>query len=47
MDAGKAHAYSTVSLVLIVACMEVGIKVMVELCKRVLDGLGMSAEWNE
>ena len=37
---------SDVSLELIAASGKVGIQVMAELCQRILDGLGMPAEWS-
>ena len=41
---GKATETSEVSLEMIVACGEIGVKVMLELCQRVLDGRGMPDE---
>ena len=40
-----APGHSEVSLELIAASGEVGIKVMAEICLKVLDGFGMLAEW--
>ena len=45
MKTGKAPGPSKVSLKLIGASGGVGIQVMAEICQRVLDGLGISAEW--
>ena len=45
MKTGKAPGPSEVSLRLIAASGGVGIQVMAEICQRVLDGFGMSAEW--
>ena len=41
----KAPVPSDVSLELIAGSVEVQIQVMFELCQRVPDGFGMSAEW--
>ena len=45
MKLGKATGTSEVSVEIIVASGEIGIKVMMELCQRVLDGRGMPDEW--
>ena len=45
MKTGKAPGRSGVSLELIAASGGVGIKVMAEICQKVLDGFGMPAEW--
>ena len=45
MKSGKATGTSEVSVEMIVASREVGVKVMMELCQRVLDGRGMPDEW--
>ena len=45
MELGKATGPSEVSVEVIVASGEIGIKVMMELCQHVLDGRGMSDEW--
>ena len=45
MESGKATGTSEVSVEMIVATGEIGVKVMMELCQRVLDGRGMSDEW--
>ena len=45
MKSGKATATSEVSVEMIVASGEIGIKMMTELCQRVLDGRGMADEW--
>ena len=42
---GKATGPSEVSVGMIVASGEIGVKVMMELCQRVLDGRGMPDEW--
>ena len=45
MKSGKATGPSEVNVETIVASGEVGMKVMMELCQRVLDGRGMPDEW--
>ena len=45
MKSGKATGPSEVSVEMIVASGEIGVKVMMELCQRVLDGRGMPNEW--
>ena len=45
MKSGKATGPSEVSVEMIRASGEVGIKVMMALCQRVLDGRGMPNEW--
>ena len=45
MKPSKAIQPSDASLELIAASKEVGIRVMVELSRKVLDGYGMPAEW--
>ena len=45
MKSGKATGTSEVSEEMIVASVEIGVKVMMELCQRVLDGRGMPDEW--
>ena len=45
MKSGKATGPSEVSVEMIVASGEIGIKVLMELCQRVLDGRGMPDEW--
>ena len=45
MKSGKATGSSEVSVEMIVASGEIGVKVMMELCQRVLDGRGMPDEW--
>ena len=45
MKSGKATGPSEVSVEMIVASGEIGVKVMVELCQRLLDGKGMPDEW--
>ena len=45
MKSGKATGPSEVSVEMIVASDKIGIKVMMELCQRVLDGRGMPDEW--
>ena len=45
MISGKATRPSEVSVEMIVASGEIGVKVMMELCQRVLDGTGMPDEW--
>ena len=45
MKSGKATGPSEVSLEMIVASGEIGVKVIMELCQRVLDGRGMPDEW--
>ena len=42
---GKASGTSEVSVEMIVASGEIGVKVMIELCQRVLDGRGTPDEW--
>ena len=44
MKSGKATGPSEVSVEMIVASGEIGVKVMMELCQRVLDGRGMLDE---
>ena len=45
MKSGKATGPSEVSVEMIVASGEIGVKVMMELCQRVLDDRGMPGEW--
>ena len=45
MKSGKATGPSEVSVVMMVANDEIGVKVMMELFQRVLDGKGMPDEW--
>ena len=45
MKSGKATGPSEVSMEMIVESGEIGVKVMIELCQRVLDGRGMPDEW--
>ena len=45
MKSGKATGQSEVIVKIIVAIGEIGVKVMMELCQRVLDGTGMPNEW--
>ena len=45
MKSGKATGPSEVSVEMIVASGEIGVKVMMELCQRVLNGRGMPDEW--
>ena len=45
MKSGKATGPSEVSVGMIVARGEIRVKVMMELCLRVLDGRGMPDEW--
>ena len=45
MKSEKATGTSEVSVEMIVASGEIGVKVMMELCQRVLDGRGMPDEW--
>ena len=45
MKSGMATGPSEVSVEMIVASGEIGVKVMMELCQRVLDGRGMPDEW--
>ena len=45
VKSGKATGPSEVSVEMIVASGEIGVKVMMELCQRVLDGRGMPDEW--
>ena len=45
MKSGKATGTSDVSVEIIVASGEIGVKVMMELCQRVVDGGGMPDEW--
>ena len=45
MKSGKATRPSEVSVEMIIAGGEIGIKVMMELCQRVFDGRGMPDEW--
>ena len=46
MKSGKATGPSEVTVEMIVASGEIGVKVMMELCQRVLDGRGMPDEWS-
>ena len=45
MKSGKATGTCGVSVEMIVASGEIGVKVMMELCQRVLDGKGRPDEW--
>ena len=45
MKSGKATRPSEVSVEMIVASGGIGVKMMMELCQRVLDGRGMPGEW--
>ena len=45
MKSGKATGTSEVNVEIIVASGEIGVKVMMELCQRVLDGRGMPNKW--
>ena len=45
MKSGKATGPSEVSVEIIVASGNIGVKVMMELCQRVLDGTGMTYKW--
>ena len=45
MKSGKATGPSQVSAEMIIASGEIGLKVMMELCQRVLDRRGMLDEW--
>ena len=45
MKLGKATGTSEISVEMIVASGDIGVKVMMKLCQRVLDGRGMSDEW--
>ena len=45
MKSGKATRPTEVNVTMIVASGEIGVKVMMELCQRVLDGRGMPDEW--
>ena len=45
MKSGKATGTTEVSVEMIVASGEIGVKVLMELCQRVLDGRGMPDEW--
>ena len=45
MKSGKAAEQSEVSVKMMVASGEIGVKVIMELCQRVLDGRGMPDEW--
>ena len=45
MKSRKATGPSEVSVEMIIASGEIGVKVMMELCQRVLDGRGMPDEW--
>ena len=45
MKSGKATGLSEVSVEMIAASGEIGVKVMMELCQCVLDGRGMPDEW--
>ena len=44
IKSGKATGPSEVSVEMIVASREIGVKIMMELCQRVLDGRGMPDE---
>ena len=44
MKSGKATGISEVSVEMIVASGKIGVKVMMELCQRLLDGRGMPDE---
>ena len=45
MKSGKATGTSEVGVKMIAAIGKIGVKVMMELCQRVLDGRGMPDEW--
>ena len=45
LKVGKAPGPSEVYAELILASGDVGISVLMELCQRILDGKGMSADW--
>ena len=45
MKSGKATGPSEVSLEMILASGEIGVKMMMELCQRVLDSRGMPDKW--
>ena len=45
MKSGKATKPFEVSVEMVVASGEIGVKVMIGLCQRVLDGRGMPDEW--
>ena len=45
MKSGTATELSEVSVEMVVASGEIGVKVMMELCQHVLDGRGMPDEW--
>ena len=45
IKSGKATGPSEVSVEMMVASGEIGVKVMMELCQHVLDSRGMSDEW--
>ena len=45
MKSGKATGQFEVSVEMIVASGKIEVKVMMELCQRVLDGRGMPDEW--
>ena len=45
MKSGKATGPSEVSVEMIVASGEIGVKVIMELCQRILDGRGMPDKW--
>ena len=45
MTSGKATGLSEVNMEIIVANGEIGVKVMMDLCQRVLNGRGMPDEW--
>ena len=45
MKSGKATGQSEVSVEMIVASGEIGVRMMMELCQRVLNGRGMPNEW--
>ena len=45
LKSGKATGPSEVSVEMIVASGEIGVKVMMELCQHILDGRGIVDEW--
>ena len=45
MKSGKADEPSEISVEMIVASGEIGVKVMMDLCQRILDGRRMPDEW--
>ena len=45
MKLGKATGLSEISVEMIVASGQIGVKVIMELCQHVLDGRGMPFEW--